>query len=139
MLEALSYEEKCYYSSESNVVQWAGKSSVIFKELDDHFGFVGGEVTEYVAYFNRADLPSQMWTFLLPHQVKAVGGFSTVAKKNGKLRKLLMSCAAFMLLMAAKHARNMDWLEARHWHDCIYPPVLWRPRRLMSRTLSPAC
>ena len=42
MLPALSVEESAYYSEESHVVDWNGKSKHIFDELEDRYVFVGG-------------------------------------------------------------------------------------------------
>ena len=44
MLEALPPEDAVYYSKENHVVETVGKSSVLFKEIEEHYGFIGGEL-----------------------------------------------------------------------------------------------
>ncbi len=69
-------------------------SATLFREIQAHYGFVGGTEEEYAAYFNREDIDDTLWTFALPEEVRAVAGFSCVAKKDkSKQRKLLMACA----------------------------------------------
>jgi hypothetical protein len=94
MLDALPFEEASFDGCEQNVVSWEGTSHSLFQEIQEHYGFVGGAREEYESYFARDDSPPQMWTFYAADTVKAVAGFSTVAKEHGKLRKLLMGCAA---------------------------------------------
>ena len=94
MLDCLPAEEAAYYSLEANVVEPAGKSQVVFNEVEDRYGYIGGSEAEYLAYFHRPDLPHNLWAWTHPDDVKAVAGFAVVAKKSGKLRKLLMQCAA---------------------------------------------
>ena len=57
LLAALPASESAFYAKEENVVQLEGKSPILFGELQERFGFVGGSVEEYVKYFHRADLP----------------------------------------------------------------------------------
>ena len=75
MLEALPPAEACFYSSENNCVDWAGKSTVILHELESQYGFIGGDTNEYIQYFNRDDLPNGMWTWRLFSDCKTFGGF----------------------------------------------------------------
>ena len=82
MIDALSEEEGRYFASEENVVDYAGKSNEIFKELESHYGFVGGDLTQYTRYFHRKDLPQRMWKWVHTKDVKAVAGFSVVGKKR---------------------------------------------------------
>ena len=63
MLEGLGPVESEFYRTEANLVDWSGKSLTQFREIQDHFGFVGGTHQQYLAYFHRRDLPRQMWTF----------------------------------------------------------------------------
>jgi hypothetical protein len=106
MLEALSAEEAAYYSAEKNVLDWEGKSSVIFDEFTEQFGFVAGSEAEYVSYFNRSDLPQRMWTWMTAASVRGIAGFSAVPKKNGMQRKLLMSCASNYAFADARGRAN---------------------------------
>ena len=53
MLEALPPEEREFYSSEENVIDWCGKSSELFFEIQERYSFVGCVYEEYVAYFGR--------------------------------------------------------------------------------------
>ena len=82
MLDALDPVEAKFYSEESSVIDPSGKSLAQFHELEEQFGFVGGDIAEYVKYFHRSDLPRDMWVWRLEGEVKAVGGFSTVEKKT---------------------------------------------------------
>ncbi len=103
MLEALAPEEASYYTSEANVLDYSGKSSVLFSEIEQRYGFVGGSSEAYANYFLRKDLPARLWHFALAEDVKAVAGFAVVSKKQeGRQRKLLMMCAA-----------NYLWADAR--------------------------
>ena len=57
MLEALETEEAAFYAEERSVMaDPSHRSQVIFKELEQHYGFLGGEYSEYVKYLNRLDL-----------------------------------------------------------------------------------
>ena len=89
LLAALPASEAAFYAREENVVQLEGKSPILFAELQEQFGFVGGSVEQYVKYFHRADFPRDTWTFRT--SVKAVGGFTVVPKKDPtRQRKILM-------------------------------------------------
>ena len=94
MLEALPAEDAAYYACEENVVETAGKSSVLFEEIESHYGFIGGELDEFLRYLRRPDV-GYLWEWDLMTNVKAVAGVSVVLKKNGHdQRKLIMQCAA---------------------------------------------
>ena len=70
------------------------KSKVILAELEQQYGFVGGSQSEYVSYFHRDNLPTNMWHWDLWSECRTVTGFSTVCKKKAPmLRKLLMAVA----------------------------------------------
>ena len=102
MLEALPPSERAYYSEEDRVVCWDAASSQLFKEVEAHYAFVGGERAQYLAYFHR-ELPQGMWHWDLATAVKAYAGMSAVEKKDpSKQRKLLMQCAA-----------NFAWADVR--------------------------
>ena len=94
MLAALPPEEAAYYNAEENVVDYCGKCEVQFDALEQQYGFLGGTMENYIAYFNRDDLPSNLWKWTLQEDIKATAGFSVVEKKSGRQRKLLMQCAA---------------------------------------------
>ena len=51
MLKVMSAEEAAYYAGEKNVVDYAEKPKVLFEELQQHYGFIGGTEVEYVKYF----------------------------------------------------------------------------------------
>ena len=94
-LEALPADEAQFYSSEDNVVDFTFKSKVILAELEQQYGFVGGSQSEYVSYFHRDNLPTNMWHWDLWSECRTVTGFSTVCKKKAPmLRKLLMAVAS---------------------------------------------
>ena len=72
LLDALGPEEASYYGREENVVERVElRSRVIFQELQEKFGFVGGSQQEYERYFGRRDLPPNLWHFGRPEEVKA--------------------------------------------------------------------
>ena len=103
MLSALPWSESLFYAEERNVVELAGKSEVLYHELQDRFGFVGGDYSNYVEYFNRTDIDSTLWSWSDVSGIKCVNGFSVVPNKDpAKQRKLLMTCAA-----------NYLWSDAR--------------------------
>ena len=94
MLAALPAEDAAYYAEEQNVVETAGKCSVLFEEIESHYGFIGGELDEFLRYLRRPDV-GYLWEWDLMENVKAVAGVSVVLKKNGiDQRKLIMQCAA---------------------------------------------
>ena len=94
MLQALPAEDAAYYASEEHVVESNGKCSVIFEEVEQRYGFIGGELSEFLAYLRREDV-KHLWEWDLMTNIKAVAGVSTVMKKNGyDQRKLIMQCAA---------------------------------------------
>lgn len=94
MLDALPAEDAAYYSEEHHVVEASGKSRVLFNEIEAHYGFVGGELDEFLKYLRRDDV-KHLWEWDLMQNVKAIAGVSTVLKKNGyDQRKLIMQCAA---------------------------------------------
>ena len=94
MLQALPDEDSMYYSRESHVVDWDGKSSTLFKEIEERYGFIGGTLDEYVRYLSRPDV-THLWEWDMLKNVRAIAGVSTVLKKNGKdQRKLIMQVAS---------------------------------------------
>lgn len=94
MLAALPDEDSLYYADEVNVVDRVGKSEALFTEIESHYGFVGGEQSEYIKYLERPDV-QHLWQWSHMSAVRAVAGISTVLKKNGiDQRKLIMQCAA---------------------------------------------
>lgn len=94
MLEVLPEEDACFYSKEEHVVETEGKSEAIFREIEEHYGFVGGTLDEYLKYLSRPDVGS-LWQWDLSSNIRATAGISCVLKKNGvDQRKLIMQCAA---------------------------------------------
>ena len=94
MIAALPEDDAIYYQHEANVVETNGKSEVLFKEIEEHYGFIGGTKQEYLKYLHRDDV-QQLWSWEPAEEVKAIAGISTVLKKDGhKQRKLIMQCAA---------------------------------------------
>ena len=55
MLEALPQDDALFYSCEQHVIDATGKSGALFKELEAHYGFVGGTEEEYLKYLARSD------------------------------------------------------------------------------------
>ncbi|CAK0846110.1 unnamed protein product [Prorocentrum cordatum] len=111
LLEALPDGERQYYSDELNVLDYSGKSGVLFEELEERFAFVGGSTSEYARYMMRADLPKDMWTFEDPNDVQAYCGFSCVPKKDPtKQRKVLMMCAS-NYVWADPHQRGVHGMH----------------------------
>ena len=77
-----------------HVVETEGKSEAIFREIEEHYGFVGGTLDEYLKYLSRPDVGS-LWQWDRSRNIKATAGISCVLKKNGvDQRKLIMQCAA---------------------------------------------
>ena len=94
MLAALPAEDALYYSEESHVVCPEGKSEAIFREIEEHYGFVGGSMDEYLKYLGRDDV-KHLWEWDLMSNIRAIAGVSVVLKKNGvDQRKLVMQVAA---------------------------------------------
>lgn len=88
-----THTESFCYSSEDHVVEFDGKSKILFDEIQSRFGFVGGCRSEYVAYFHRSDLLSNYWVLRQQHQIKAISRCSAIPQKDQpKQRKLLMAC-----------------------------------------------
>ena len=81
------------FSDESRCVDPAGKSRAVFEELTEQFAFLGGSVDEYLRYLHRPDV-QDLWSWVTCDEVRAYCGFSTVSKKDGYLRKILMPCPA---------------------------------------------
>ena len=94
MLLALPEEDASFYREEVNVVEVQGKSESIFKEIESHYGFVGGTQAEYVRYLSREDV-KHLWAWDSMDNIRAIAGISTVPKKNGvDQRKLVMQVAS---------------------------------------------
>ncbi|CAE7243914.1 unnamed protein product [Symbiodinium sp. CCMP2592] len=87
MLQALPQDERQFYAREENVVELLGKSTVIQQELEQQYAFVGGSLDEYLKYFHRQDIPTNMWEWKCFRDVKAVAGFSVVPKKDGRSQR----------------------------------------------------
>ena len=75
MLAALSPEESLYYSCEDHVVDYAGKSMTIFREVERQYGFVGGSETQYLRYLHREDV-APLWNYTTADRVRAIAGIS---------------------------------------------------------------
>ena len=110
MLDALPPDDSFFYSREQHCLELAGKSSVILEELSAQYGFIGGELEQFVAYFERKDLPQMMWNWSLWSECRTVAGFAVVPKKDPSKQKkssraLLLD--AFSLRMAD---HNMPYL-----------------------------
>ena len=75
MLTALPSREASFYSSEKNAIDLCGKSETLFREIEDQFAFVGGSMSEYISYFERTDLPTNMWAWIPFKDAKAISGF----------------------------------------------------------------
>ena len=98
MLDALPPDDAMYYSAEEHVLDFGGKSSIIFNEIEARHCFVGGSQEQYIQYLTRPDLPRgalPLWRFVPVTEVKAYAGLTVVPKKTaGRQRKTLMQCAA---------------------------------------------
>jgi hypothetical protein len=95
MLEVLPPCDAAFYALEANVLDTAGKSQIIFEEMEGHYCFIGGNEHKRVSYLLRDDLPLGMWTWDVRRNVRAVVRVSAVLKKCGvKQRKLLMQAAS---------------------------------------------
>jgi hypothetical protein len=98
MIDALPADDAMFYSKEEHVLDYSGKSSIIFNEIETRHCFVGGSQDQYIQYLTRSDLPRgalPLWRFVPVSQVKAYAGLTVVPKKTaGRQRKILMQCAA---------------------------------------------
>lgn len=96
LLEALDPSEALFYSQEDQFVDPFRKSTTHFKDIEAHYGFIGGDHDQYLNYFYRTDLPKD-YCFLGVLNGKRMSNRSpdlAVPKKDpSKQRKLLMSCA----------------------------------------------
>ena len=106
MLQALPQDEREFYAHEENVVELLGKSSVIQQELEQQYAFVGGSLDEYLKYFHRQDIPTNMWEWKRFRDVKAVAGFSVVPKKDGRSQRKLLMCCSFNYLLCDPRNRS---------------------------------
>eukprot|EP00435_Cladocopium_sp_Y103_P042260 s2492_g11.t1 len=94
MLEVLPPEDASYYALEENVIERCGKSEILFKEIEAHYGFIGGTLEEYLKYLKRPDV-QHLWNWGTMDEVQAIAGISTVLKKDGiHQRKLIMQVAS---------------------------------------------
>ncbi len=72
------------------------KSSHIFYELEEKFGFVGGSEYEYIQYFHRKDV-KRLWEWVPAGDVRAFCGFNAVWKADLiHQRKILIPVAKNM-------------------------------------------
>ncbi len=111
MLGALPFREREFYRHEDNVVDWSCHSLVLFDELQLRYGSLGGSYSEYVSYHNRNDMDPTLWSYQDASAVKAVAGFSAVAKKDGvRQRKLLMQVATNYCWRPAVDRSNLGML-----------------------------
>ena len=60
MLAALPQDERCFYEDEGAVIDYEFKSEILFNDLEEQYGFVGGTYEQCLAYFLRTDMPSAM-------------------------------------------------------------------------------
>ena len=126
MLHALPPEEREFYSAEMNVIDWTGKSQGPFDEIQERFSFVGGTYDEYLSYYQRPDLPDNMWDFASSASVKAVAGFSVVPKKDGAFqRKLLMQCSTNYAWCSGKTRSDFGLLGGTALASCHVPSDVW--------------
>ena len=126
MLQALPPEEREFYSAEMNVIDWTGKSQELFDEIQERFSFVGGTYDEYLSYYQRPDLPDNMWDFASSASVKAVAGFSVVPKKDGVFqRKLLMQCSTNYAWCSGKTRSDFGLLGGTALASCHVPSDVW--------------
>lgn len=82
MLSALPNDDAIFYADKCSVVDSAGKSQVLFEEIEEHYGFIGGSKEEYLKYLHRPDV-QHLWQWDAMSEIKAVAGVSTVLKKDG--------------------------------------------------------
>ena len=115
-----------YSSCEENVIDWTGKSQVLFNEIESQYAFVGGTHSEYIRYFEPPDLPDEMWTFTCAQNVRAVAGFSVVPNKNGIDQcKLLMQRSANYAWCSGKDRSNFGLLGGAALASVHVPEDRW--------------
>ena len=111
MLEALPWDEAKFYEDERHVVDFSGKTDILFQEIQARYCFVGGSYEQYTAYFNRVDIDPDLWSWCTATDVKCVNGFSGVPKKDrSKQRKLLMTCGPNYLWSSARDRSELGML-----------------------------
>ena len=125
MLSALPDSERRYCECEEHVLHWEGKSQVLFEEITAQYCFVGGQHSEYLRYFHRPDLPRTMWRWIPATDVAAYAGFSTVAKKDGRLRKILMCCPANYALAGSRSRGNHGLHGGAAFEGMLRPSGSW--------------
>ena len=126
MLDALPASEARFYSDEDGVVDYVGKSFQVFQEIESRYGFVSGTEGDYAAYFQRPDLPTNMWTWTSSSRVRAVMGFSTVPKKDpSRLRKLLMGCATNYMWSDVRERSQLGMLGGAALSQAFVPGGSW--------------
>ena len=142
----LSPLRSLFYAEEANVLDTCAKSVAQFEELEAHYCFLGGSYDEYVRYMLRSDLPPGMWRFVTDRaEVKAIAGFSAVAKKNGRQRKLLMQCAANYMFADVSERSELGMMGGLRLAAFWYLPMSGRLLPGMSPTplrlckLPPGC
>ena len=73
MQQGMSPEEASLYEAECNVVDYEGKSEVIFKEIEGHFGFIGGIEENFVKYMERPEV-KPLWLRALTKTARRTRG-----------------------------------------------------------------
>ena len=89
-------------ADESRCLDMSGKSSEVFKQIEQKYAFVGGSEYEYIKYLRRPEC-EYLWTWDYAENVKAFCGVSAVLKKDGSQRKVLMPCAQNYLFIDPKN------------------------------------
>lgn len=56
MLSPLPADDAVFYASEQNVIDPDGKSRVLFEEIEERYGFIGGSKEENLKYLRRPDV-----------------------------------------------------------------------------------
>ncbi len=125
MLEALPESERRFYESEESVLRWEGKSQVLFDEITTQYCFVGGEHSQYLKYFHRPDLPRGLWRWIPATKVAAYAGLSTVAKKDGRQRKILMCCPANYALSDPRSRGDHGLHGGAAFEGMLAPSGVW--------------
>ena len=89
MLGALPPELSRYYSKESNVLRDPQPSNSVLNELRACSQAIGGERSEYIAYFRRPDV-QPLWNWIPDGHQRACCSFKAVWKKNRKAQRKIL-------------------------------------------------
>ena len=97
------------------------------EELEEQYGFFGGSLPEVLKYFERSDLPSNLWEWQTLSSVCCVSGMSAVLKKDGFSQRKLMMAVPFNFLAVDVKERSVLGMEGGgRFQDYTLVPIAGR-------------